>query len=122
MRIAIYVKKPDLKGDSRLKRLEEQLLGGGCELYDIERSEDIREGTDLLLSVGGDGTFLSASKRVGDRGIPVLGVNLGRLGFLSENAPEDVAEALLEGKYEIEERSLLSVRSDGESLPGDMYP
>lgn len=122
MRIAIYVKKPDLKGDSRLKRLEEQLLGGGCELYDIECSEDIREGTDLLLSVGGDGTFLSASKRVGDRGIPVLGVNLGRLGFLSENAPEDVAEALLEGKYEIEERSLLSVRSDGESLPGDMYP
>ena len=122
MRIAEFVKNPALKDNPRLKKLEEDLCGGGHGIYGIENPEDILEGTDLLLSVGGDGTFLSASKRVGDRGIPVIGVNLGRLGFLSENAPEDVSSALLEGNYEIEERGLLSVRTEGGALPGDMYP
>jgi NAD+ kinase len=61
----------------------------------------------MLLSVGGDGTFLYASKLVIDSGIPVVGVNLGRVGFLSENRPEDVAPALLSGEYTIENRVVL---------------
>ena len=63
--------------------------------------------TDMLLSVGGDGTFLYSSKLVIDSGIPVVGVNLGRVGFLSENRPEDVAQALLDGEYTIEDRAML---------------
>lgn len=87
MRIAVYVKKEQLKTDERLLSLEAELLKASCELYHIETRDDLREHTDVLLSVGGDGTFLSASKRVGDTGIPILGVNLGRLGFLSEYKP-----------------------------------
>ena len=49
----------------------------------------------------------------------MLGVNLGRLGFLSENAPEDVAKAILSGKYEIENRSLLKVEMPFEK---EIYP
>jgi NAD+ kinase len=70
--------------------------------------DGLSQGTDMVLSVGGDGTFLSVSKLVSDSGIPVAGVNMGRLGFLSENRPEEVAAALLEGDYTIEDRALLS--------------
>jgi NAD+ kinase len=59
------------------------------------------------MSVGGDGTFLTASILVAQLGIPVVGVNLGRLGFLSENRPEDLGEALLAGDYSVEERAML---------------
>jgi NAD+ kinase len=61
----------------------------------------------MVLSVGGDGTFLSAAKRVAPIGIPILGVNLGRIGFLSENSPETVAQAILSGEYSVEDRSML---------------
>ena len=65
--------------------------------------------TDFLLSVGGDGTFLSASSFAAVAGVPVVGVNLGRLGFLSENRPEVVADALLTGKYSLDVRTMLQV-------------
>ena len=61
----------------------------------------------MLLSVGGDGTFLSCAAIAGRLGLPLMGVNLGRLGFLSENRPEDVAKALLSGDYTIENRTML---------------
>ena len=51
-------------------------------------------GTDLLMSLGGDGTFLRAVGLVARSGIPVLGVNLGRLGFLAAMGPDEVHEAL----------------------------
>ena len=54
------------------------------------------------------------SKLVADSGIPVVGVNMGRVGFLSENRPEDVAEALLNGDYTIEDRALLCAVPAGE--------
>lgn len=107
MLLGIYMKKAAIAADPRLIAMKGRLQDGGCELYDIHENADVRPETDAVLSVGGDGTFLSASKRVADTGIPVVGVNLGRLGFLSENCPEDVTEALLCGGYEIEDRTLL---------------
>ena len=91
----------------------ERLKRASFELYDIHSGEDIREGTDIVMSVGGDGTFLSASKRVGMSGIPVLGVNLGRVGFLSEYSPEEACEALLDGSYTLEDRELLETSVSG---------
>jgi NAD+ kinase len=111
MKIAVYVKKKNLGGDPKYLKMREALEKGGATLYDIQNHEDLQDGTDLLLSVGGDGTFLSASKRVGDSGVPILGVNMGRLGFLSETVPEDVPAAVLGGNYGVEERALLSVSS-----------
>lgn len=107
MKLAIYIGKEGLETDARLARLTQDLESGGCQLYPLRQGEKPLEGTDMVLSVGGDGTFLSTAGLVVEDGIPVVGVNLGRLGFLSENRPEDVAEALLSGEYTIEERSLL---------------
>lgn len=105
MIIGIYIGKKGLDTDSRLLSLSEELTSGGCRVYDI--SAGMEDGTDMVLSVGGDGTFLSAAALVSDKGIPVAGVNLGRLGFLSENRPEYVAQAILKGDYSIERRTML---------------
>lgn len=67
---------------------------------------------DMLLSIGGDGTILRAATWVRDSGIPILGVNAGRLGFLATVPKDDIASFLqlvIEKKYTISERSLLSL-------------
>ena len=96
-----------MRSDKRLSSLVDALESSGCETYFISLDEPLRDGTDMLLSVGGDGTFLSAAIKAAGDGVPVAGVNMGRMGFLSENRVEDVAEALLSGRYSIEERVML---------------
>lgn len=67
---------------------------------------------DVMLSLGGDGTFLETLAYVRDSGIPVLGINTGRLGFLANVAKTEInaaIEALMEKKFTIERRSMLSV-------------
>lgn len=108
MRLAIYIKKRSLSGDPRIDALRSGLLSGGCDIYDVKAPDDFLPDTDALLSLGGDGTFLSAARIVGDSEIPVLGVNFGRLGFLSEYKAEEVVAPLLSRAYTIESRSLLS--------------
>jgi NAD+ kinase len=69
-------------------------------------------GLDLLITLGGDGTIVSAVRSVAAHGVPILGVNLGRLGFLAEVEPAQVATAIaavLEGRYAIEERMMLRI-------------
>ena len=107
MKLAVYIGKESLENDSRVERLLGRLKDAGMELYELSYGEAPADGTDMLLSIGGDGTFLYSSKLLIDREIPVLGVNLGRVGFLSENRPEDVAEALLSGEYSVESRAIL---------------
>ena len=66
--------------------------------------------TTLVVTLGGDGTFLAAARLAAPRGIPVLGVNLGRLGFLTELDEGDLEEGLerfFKGDYRIEERNVL---------------
>lgn len=114
MRVAVYIGKNETEFECRLTNLLSCLENGGVQYYMVNSQDGIQEGTDMVLSVGGDGTFLSASKLVVDSGIPVVGVNMGRLGFLSENRPEDVADALLSGDYAIEDRALLCAQVSGE--------
>lgn len=67
---------------------------------------------DLCVGLGGDGTLLDTVSLVGRAGIPVLGINLGRLGFLSNVRLEDVEPALValkEGRYALQDRSLVEV-------------
>lgn len=74
---------------------------------------------DFLFSLGGDGTFLETVTLVRRTGIPVLGVNIGRLGFLSYISQENLAESLdsvFSGRFDIEERMLLKVEIPGSSL------
>ena len=81
--------------------------------------KDLPEGLDFLFSLGGDGTFLETVGLVRNSGIPVLGVNIGRLGFLSYISQENMAESLesvFSGNYDIEERMLLKVDVPGIDL------
>ncbi len=67
-------------------------------------------GVDMVFALGGDGTMLAAARLVGTLGTPILGINLGKLGFLAEVAPEEIQKAIAEiiaGKYRIEERLVL---------------
>jgi NAD+ kinase len=80
---------------------------------------DLPKEIDFLFSLGGDGTFLETVNLIRDSGIPILGVNIGRLGFLSYISQENMAESLesvFSGKYDIEERMLLKVEVPGMDL------
>ena len=69
---------------------------------------------DLLIVVGGDGTLLKAAQLIAARPIPLVGVNLGKLGFLADITPEQVQEdiaAMLEGDYTHEERMMLEAHA-----------
>jgi len=77
---------------------------------------------EVALVLGGDGTVLRVSRRMGPRPIPILGINLGRLGFLTEISPEslpDVLEDLARGDYRIDELMTLECRlfRDGRKVP-----
>lgn len=78
-------------------------------------------GAELVVVLGGDGTFLHAARLALDEQIPILGVDLGRLGFLSEVAFSDLPatfQRIAEGAYEIETRSMMHIEAfrDGQSL------
>ncbi len=82
---------------------------------------DLPADVDFLFSLGGDGTFLETVNLVRDSGIPVLGVNIGRLGFLSYISQENLEESLdsvFSGKFDIEERMLLKVETSGKGFEG----
>lgn len=74
-------------------------------------------GLELLLTLGGDGTLLRGARMVARSGTPILGINLGHLGFLTSAAPEEMERALgmwFSGEYELDERMALAIRFDGE--------
>ena len=76
---------------------------------------------DMVLSMGGDGTFLKAASYVGKKNIPILGINTGRLGFLADISPEEMEETfgdIYKGNYKTEERSILQVSSESQPLKG----
>ena len=65
---------------------------------------------DFAISMGGDGTFLKTANRVGHRDIPIIGVNMGRLGFLADIQPEEFSncmKALYDGEYKVENRAVI---------------
>lgn len=84
----------------------------GVRLFSLH--DDVREKVDMVFSVGGDGTFLDSVMVVKDSGLPIVGINSGRLGFLANIAKEDIDTALEEivkGNYTIESRQVLKLES-----------
>ena len=142
MNIALYGKYVP---DDLLPSIGEMLdvlhrLGGRIMIYEpLFRSLDGRTGipgepflftlnveiagkTDFLFSIGGDGTILEAVRLVGESGIPVAGINLGRLGFLSGISRDRILpamEAIRNGQYRIESRTLLELVSPGDLFDGN---
>lgn len=83
--------------------------------------EDLDSSFDFVFSIGGDGTFLESVYLVRDHNIPMVGINTGRLGFLSNISKEDTKQAierLIAGEYEVEERDLLELNTSN-NLFGD---
>lgn len=101
----------DLLGESGCEVVEAAL--GGRTRPDLPGVEDF-DGCDVVISLGGDGTFLHAAHLARDHGVPVLGVNLGRLGFLAEVEPTDLARsmsAVASGAIEVVDLPTLEVRA-----------
>jgi len=129
-RVALIGKQTPQIAES-LKALREFLLGRGCEvLVERETARSVGDGksaadyerigreADLAIVVGGDGTMLSAARNLVRHGVPLAGINQGRVGFMTDIAFSDMREsvgAILEGRYSIEQRALL----DAEIRRGD---
>ena len=123
-KIAIFAKVHDPRCVGIAEELVEWLLARGLSplvephlakhiscSYTAKR-DDIPEQADLVVVLGGDGTLISVARLVGDRQVPILGVNLGSLGFLTEITLTEMYPALercLKGDYEASERMMLRV-------------
>tara|TARA_B100001250_G_scaffold94222_1_gene78592 strand:+ start:1722 stop:2600 length:879 start_codon:yes stop_codon:yes gene_type:complete len=76
--------------------------------------EDLKHKADILFSIGGDGTLLNAISYIRDSNIPILGINTGRLGFISSIAPDQIEQAIndvLNNNYKTNKRTLLSLKT-----------
>lgn len=86
--------------------------------------EDYNFDVDYVISMGGDGTFLKAASRVGAKGTPIIGVNMGRLGFLADVLPgeiESALDSLYAGECLIEEHAVIQVEAEGGILAGNPF-
>lgn len=131
MRIAILAKPGSEPAAIKAAELVEYLEAQGHEIaLDAETAtaaglpgglarESLGDGTDLAVVLGGDGTLLLGARVFSPSGVPIFGVNMGRLGFLTDTGPERmfvVLDQVLAGEHTVEERLMLSaevVRADG---------
>ena len=122
--VTILVNSHRAEAAQFLREVEDQLREDGIRFrtvrYDTEPPADPAEG-DLIVSLGGDGTLLGAARMAAPSGIPILGVNLGDLGFLTEITQQEwrpAFQAFREGRLGISERIMLaaSVVRNGEEL------
>ena len=123
MKIALYNRDPGNGIEALKQLLREKGATLACYGEDFFSWEDLPADTGLFLSLGGDGTFLQSLTFVRDRGIPVAGINFGRLGFLTTAQAADAArwaDDLLAGRFHVEERSLL--RATCAQMPEGFYP
>ena len=106
------------------KELKQQLverIGLSPKVDEFESHNDFHKGIDLTLSVGGDGTFIKTVSYIRDSGVPILGINTGRLGFLANISREQVEYTMnqvRQKKYDFQKRSLLRIKTE-EDLFGD---
>ena len=134
MKIAIYSYRLDDKYLSFIELLFQRLLDKNVEVlvhsgfyanldHQISLNEKLPQfndhedlgGVDYLFSIGGDGTLLKTVTFVRDSGIPILGINTGRLGFLTSIATEEVdgaIDAVMSGDFDLDTRTLISLQTE----------
>ncbi len=116
-----FVIYTNLHKDKKLivtNRLKEYLTAHGkqCTLWSNESAEKELMGADCMIVLGGDGTMLQAARDVKKWNLPLIGVNLGTLGYMTEielTALEESLDLLMEGQFEVESRMMLSGRVEG---------
>jgi len=114
----LYHPKLD-EGRALAEKLAQALRSSGnsawfCSAWEEQTARNQLDESELIISIGGDGTILRTARVVLSHSIPILGVNLGRLGFMTElsaNEAEQSLPALLSGKGWIDERAMLQARS-----------
>ena len=97
----------------------QNILSAKADLESFKSFETLDPSFDLLISIGGDGTILRAITKVEDLGIPIVGINTGRLGFLSTiktSAIEEAIDQIFQGNYRISKRSVLNIRTNPECI------
>lgn len=95
--------------DSNLSNLDQRSIKAS-------KKQEIIKKADLVVAIGGDGTMLNYSRVYGYRGIPILGINLGNLGFLTDINPQDLTSSLvkvLDGEFQQDKRSFLEASLKG---------
>lgn len=135
MRVAIYSRGLDMEQGNPLQTLLQELEKHHIEVLiyrpmlqqfplpssllpnitPFQVPEDLDENVDFMISLGGDGTMLDSITLVQHRNIPILGINFGRLGFLASISKEELThavEALINGSYVVDKRSLIHVDSN----------
>lgn len=142
MKVGVLGSEYQIERQNLIRRLFEKLSGLEAEVY-VEQNfylflsdafgfEPVVAGVlveavsdlDLVLSIGGDGTFLRTAAWVNRLNIPILGINTGRLGFLadvSNNEIEDTLDEIFKNYYQVEERTLLRLHTDERALVGYNY-
>ena len=142
LKFAIFGNEFQAKKSTSIEKILDYLAQKGAEIYvenayyefltrsqhiDVKAAgvfEDYNFDVDYVISMGGDGTFLKAASRVGAKGTPIIGVNMGRLGFLADVLPGEVEAALdslYAGECQIEEHAVIQVEAEGGVLAGNPF-
>jgi NAD+ kinase len=101
----------------------ESTTASSVQVHDLKvlKLEEFKDSTDLAVILGGDGTMLGVGRQIAGSGVPLLGINMGRLGYMTDIPFEDaktVLPQMIVGHYEIDERSLLeaTVSRNGQAI------
>lgn len=142
LKFAIFGNEYQAKKSTSIEKILDYLAQKGAEIYvenayyefltrsqhiDVKAAgvfEDYNFDVDYVISMGGDGTFLKAASRVEAKGTPIIGVNMGRLGFLADVLPGEVEAALdslYAGECQIEEHVVIQVEAEGGVLAGNPF-
>lgn len=142
LKFAIFGNEYQARKSTSIEKILDYLAQKGAEIYvenayyefltrsqhiDVKAAgvfEDYNFDVDYVISIGGDGTFLKAASRVGAKGTPIIGVNMGRLGFLADVLPGEVEAALdslYAGECQIEEHVVIQVEAEGGVLAGNPF-
>lgn len=142
LKFAIFGNEYQARKSTSIEEILDYLVQKGAEIYvenayyefltrsqhiDVKAAgvfEDYNFDVDYVISMGGDGTFLKAASRVGAKGTPIIGVNMGRLGFLADVLPGEVEAALdslYAGECQIEEHAVIQVEAEGGVLAGNPF-
>lgn len=142
LKFAIFGNEYQARKSTSIEKILDYLVQKGAEIYvenayyefltcsqhiDVKAAgvfEDYNFDVDYVISMGGDGTFLKAASRVGAKGTPIIGVNMGRLGFLADVLPGEVEAALdslYTGECQIEEHAVIQVEAEGGVLAGNPF-
>lgn len=113
MEAGIYFNKNYLADNrSNVERITAKLTGGGVGCRIVKTFDDLN-GLDVLFVLGGDGTILLVASECAARGVKIIGINYGHMGFLAEFEPDKIdlaAELVLSGKYSVQQRSMLEIK------------